>query len=344
MVKVAEELFSSSSDRSRFLDAIQAGDAGAQACLWLRGRPESSPFKEHVGPAWLPRNVQVVSPEERPGKSPEHEEGGIYCLDLSSVFACVPLYDLNNCKSVIDVCAAPGGKGIVAWSAVSPAFIAANEVIRKRTAQLISNYRRCHIAPSIVTAMDPKQLAEQAPSSADLVIVDAPCSGQSLVLKDLAAPGAFHPATISMNARRQRRILAHSAALVAPGGYLLYATCTFSKEENEENVEWLLSHFSEFAAQPVDALEEYRSPVSSVATYRLWPYQGWGAGSFCALFKRADSNYTGNDIPLTEIFTQGVVWRSGVAPVRAAVNPRRREFSPKGKQRDKKKLRPSDYE
>jgi 16S rRNA C967 or C1407 C5-methylase (RsmB/RsmF family) len=160
-----------------------------------------------------------------------------------------------------------------------------NEVIRKRTAPLISNYKRCLIDPAIVVSYDPQKLAEICGPVAQVVIVDAPCSGQSLVMKNKAAPGAFHPATISMNERRQRRILANSRALVTEGGYLLYSTCTFSRDENEDVVEWFLERFPAFEAVPVAALAAFRSHLSSEPCYRLWPHQGLGAGSFTALFR-----------------------------------------------------------
>jgi hypothetical protein len=74
--------------------------------------------------------------------------------------------------------------------------------------------------------------------------------------------------------------------MVAPGGYLLYATCTFSREENEDNVEWFLKTFPEFSAVSVPVLELYRSHIGEAATYRLLPHQGKGAGAFCALLRR----------------------------------------------------------
>jgi 16S rRNA C967 or C1407 C5-methylase (RsmB/RsmF family) len=212
---------------------------------------------------------------------------------------------------IVDVCAAPGGKGIVARRYLSPSMLVGNEVIRKRTAQLISNYKRCCIDPALVTSCDPAVLGEGIPGSAGLVIVDAPCSGQSLVLKDHEAPGAFHPATISTNERRQRRILAHASTLVAPGGYMLYSTCTFSREENEDNLCWFLEKFPEFSAVPVASLQEHQSHLSAVPCYRLWPYQGQGAGAFCALLLRADTSTPGVSLTV-ENFDQYLhaLWRS----------------------------------
>ncbi|MEG5173865.1 hypothetical protein [Microcoleus sp. B3-D7] len=79
------------------------------------------------------------------------------------------------------------------------------------------------------------------PQTANLVIVDAPCTGQSLLAKGDKAPGCFHHVTINSNANRQKRIFANSAKIVAPQGYLVYMTCTYSTAENEQVSEWLLS-------------------------------------------------------------------------------------------------------
>ena len=130
-------------------------------------------------------------------------------------------------------------------------------------------------------------MARVAPASADVVIVDAPCSGQSLVARGRDAPGCFHPATINLNANRQRRILANAATCVAREGSLLYITCTYSEKENERNLEWFLNHFADFAAVPVPALSRHQSHLSSHPCYRLWPQETWGAGGFVARLERS---------------------------------------------------------
>lgn len=286
--KVARSLFADVEMQQTFLKAIAQGESGVTGVIWLRGAPEAGAFCTGERPEWLPEWIDVAAAGERPGKLKAHEQGDIYCMDLSSTFACAALSAIETPTAiVVDVCASPGGKGIVARRYLDSALLVGNEVIGKRTAQLISNYKRCHIDPSFVTSLDPQQLGTEIPDSADLVIVDAPCSGQSLVLKGMAAPGGFHPATIGMNERRQRRILAHSSKVVAPGGYLLYATCTFSREENEDNVEWFLKNFPDFSPVTVALLEPYRSHISEAATYRLLPHHGKGAGAFCALLRRA---------------------------------------------------------
>ena len=256
--------------------------------VWLHGPSRPVLSQASAKPAWLPEWIDIAGADQRPGKLKEHETGEIYCLDLSSTFVCAAYAEIPSDRSVVvDVCASPGGKGIMARRYLNPKLLVGNEVIGKRTAQLISNYKRCRIDPSIVTSLDPERLGEEIPETADLVIVDAPSSGQSLLLKGMAAPGAFHPATIGMNERRQRRILAHSSKIVASGGFLLYSTCTFSREENENNVEWFLKNFPDFEAVTVRALESYQSTLSEPPCYRLYPQSGVGAGAFCALFRRA---------------------------------------------------------
>jgi 16S rRNA C967 or C1407 C5-methylase (RsmB/RsmF family) len=311
-------VLSDAAEREALFAALDHGDHRVRAVAWLRSEPREGVYERHARrPEWLPSWIDVAADVERPGRSHEHEAGALYLLDLSSTFAVAPLGELSApCGSILDMCAAPGGKGILAWRYCSPQVIIANEVIRKRTAQLIANYQRCSIDPAIICTCDPGLIASLVPSRLDLVIVDAPCSGQSLVLKGMAAPGAFHPATINMNERRQRRILANAALTVRPGGYVLYSTCTFSREENEDNVEWLCRTFPEFSALEVSGLTRYRSALSDSPSYRLFPHHGYGAGAFVALMRREsdgtnDPDYAEPLTPAHVATTIWPIWRSG---------------------------------
>ncbi len=313
--KVVRQVLSDEAEREVFFQALADEAHGVSAVAWLRKEPGSELYERHQNrPVWLPSWIDVAADSARPGKLSEHDAGDFYILDLSSTFALAPLGVVSEpVQSILDVCAAPGGKGILAWRYCAPDLIIANEVIRKRTAQLIANYKRCNIAPAMVSSCDPGLLSKLIPNRAGLVVVDAPCSGQSLVLKGMAAPGAFHPATISMNERRQRRILANSAQTVRPGGYLIYSTCTFSREENEDNVEWFCKKFPEFWAIDVPTLSNYRSPISELATYRLFPHHGFGAGAFVAILRRDGESRGAVDLSLTrDNVTDSVwpVWRS----------------------------------
>jgi len=137
-----------------------------------------------------------------------------------------------------------------------------------------------------IASSDVSFFASASPQAFDLVVADVPCSGQSLVLKGTENPGGFHPRTIKQCAMRQRRIISNASACVRPGGHLAYMTCTFSKEENEEVIDWFLSRFPHFQPVDVPSLEEFRSPLSERPVYRLWPWQYAGAGGFTALLRR----------------------------------------------------------
>ena len=114
---------------------------------------------------------------------------------------------------------------------------------RKRTAALVSNLCRCCIRDAEVVSQDSALLADGIGATANLVIVDAPGSGQSLVHRGKKSPGCFHPVTIKMNSNRQRRILANAVRLITPRGFLAYLTCTYLLKENERNVECLLKNY-----------------------------------------------------------------------------------------------------
>ncbi|MBX7143902.1 MAG: RsmB/NOP family class I SAM-dependent RNA methyltransferase [Oligoflexia bacterium] len=295
--KFAQKLIQNSEECEAFLGALQVGACRDRAVLWLVERVNEVPWQVESGPEWRPTFVDRVGTGARPGSHPLHEQGAFYCLDFSSVFsasAVCAFPELVGAK-VVDICAAPGGKSIFAWRAASPSILISNEVIGKRTGALISNLVRCKIRNARVVRHDPEVLAEILGTSADLVIVDAPCSGQSLIAKGEDSPGCFHPATINMNANRQRRIISNSAKVVAGGGMLMYMTCTYAREENEGVLEWFVKKNPSFRALSVPHLEAHHSTLSSLPCYRLWPQQGLGAGAFVAVLRCEEERDCGGD-------------------------------------------------
>ena len=287
--RLAAQLFESSSTQRTFLEALSNPIDFVPALIWLRDRPSPLPFDAEVRLPWQPEFVDRVSFDQRPGRHPLHDAGAYYCLDMSSVFAATSVLGLAEVSTIVDVCAAPGGKTAFAWRAYRPQRLFANEVIGKRTGKLIANVRRCSLDGVSVTSMDVSRLAEAAPRCAELVIVDAPCSGQSLVAKGKPSPGCFHPATINKNANRQRRILAHAIQLVAPSGTLVYITCTYARKENEGPVAWVLKRFPAWSVEPIPSLESHRSHLADFPCYRLWPFEQIGAGAFVALLRAPDT-------------------------------------------------------
>lgn len=278
-------------ERADFLAAIAEGAAEGKAAIVLDERvKETLPSQE--GCSWHPPWIVRLADTTQVGKLPLHEAGKIYALDYSSVFAASLLQEVSlpEVRYVFDLCASPGGKGIFAWKLFSPHLLISNEVVNKRLPPLISNLKRCNIRPAYVTSKDPAFFSEHFSGTGSVVLVDAPCSGQSLLAKGEGESGAFHPATINMNANRQKRIISHAASLVSPGGYLSYMTCTFSVEENEKVLSWFLKRNPNFSPVASNAMQEFRSLYTDIPCYRLWPQSGIGAGSFTALFRK-DGEY-----------------------------------------------------
>jgi 16S rRNA C967 or C1407 C5-methylase (RsmB/RsmF family) len=286
LIKLSQKLFSEAVDRDAFVQALTNPQPYPSCILWLQPHPDEMPFVVAPPLPWQPEFVDRLAVGSTPGTHPLHEAGHYYCLDFSSVFAASVLLALpQNPRVAIDVCAAPGGKSIFAWRSLQPQQIICNETIGKRVGMLIGNLKRCGVNPAIALSTDPSHLALRLPQTADLAIVDAPCSGQSLLAKGGKAEGCFHPVTIKQNAQRQKRILANAAQLVAPGGHLIYTTCTFAPEENEQVGHWLLRKFPQFEPRSVEHLAAYQSHLTDTHCYRIWPQSQLGAGAFAMLFK-----------------------------------------------------------
>lgn len=279
LLRFAAKILPDEGERRQFLEALVTPLPYAPALVWMN-EPQSV-FELADKPRWAPDWVQFLAPGQRPGQHPLHEEGAYYVLDPSSVFSAAAFLDIQA-ESILDVCASPGGKSVQAWRALQPKTLVANEVIGKRLGMLRGNLERCGVKPSEVVSLDAAKLAEDYQDEFDLVIVDAPCSGQSLFVKGRIAPGAFMPHVIDMNAQRQRRILANAVQCVKTGGHLAYMTCTYSREENEGTVEWLLKRFPEMSPITIDKLQGCEG-LSDWPSYRLWPQRGEGAGAFVTM-------------------------------------------------------------
>ncbi|MBW4622934.1 MAG: RsmB/NOP family class I SAM-dependent RNA methyltransferase [Cyanosarcina radialis HA8281-LM2] len=297
LLKLSRQLFADAIERDKFIEALTNPQPFYPAILWCREQPENWPFTIEPATSWQPKFVDRLSLDAKPGKHPYHQAGYFYCLDFSSVFAATVLLAIQKpVNLVFDICASPGGKSIFAWQALRPNLLISNEAIGKRLGMLHSNLKRCQIQPAVLLNLDSSILAKEFARTSDLAIVDAPCSGQSLLAKGGKAPGCFHPATINQNANRQKRILANSAQVVAPQGYLAYMTCTYSIEENERVCEWFLKKFPQFRTVEIDRLADYRSDLTALNCYRMFPQSRLGAGAFTVLFQNTEDGAT-NRLP-----------------------------------------------
>lgn len=163
----------------------------------------------------------------------------------------------------------------------------ANEVSPSRRGILRQNLEQCGLGCINVTGLRPDQWRDSN-ESFDLLLIDAPCSGQSLLAKGIANPGCLGPSAVNGNAKRQKGILLAAVGLVRPGGHILYSTCTYDPDENEKVMAYVLRRIPGWEAVDIPPLDPFRSTLCDFAAYRLLPMHGFGAGGFCCLLKKRE--------------------------------------------------------
>ncbi|MBR1813844.1 MAG: RsmF rRNA methyltransferase first C-terminal domain-containing protein [Lachnospiraceae bacterium] len=186
--------------------------------------------------------------EERPGKCALHEAGAYYIQEPSAMSAAELLFAGQACLGaggkalrVLDLCAAPGGKSTqIASHMKGKGLLWSNEIIPSRAKILSQNVERMGIPNAIVSCEAPEALAARLPGFFDRVLVDAPCSGEGMFRKSEEALTGWSLENIQLCAARQKDILRAADQLLAPGGLLVYSTCTFAPEEDEQTAKWLM--------------------------------------------------------------------------------------------------------
>ncbi len=231
--------------------------------------------------------------EGKVGAHPAHHAGMIYMQDPSAVSAVAAL-PVTRGMHVLDLCAAPGGKSTALGAAIGPdGILVSNEYVAARCRILQSNIERMGLTNTIITNKDTAALADFYGPVFDLVVADAPCSGEGMFRKYLVANEEWSEENVTLCATRQREILANAARCVKKSGLLLYATCTFSPQENEENVAWFLDTYPDFTLIPVaEAVAAVTADGISMGGHdlsfcrRYYPHRAAGEGQFLALLKR----------------------------------------------------------
>ena len=184
------------------------------------------------------------------GTTAEHHAGMIYVQDPGAM-ATVTALDVERGWRVLDACAAPGGKASQLAALVGDeGFVLANEYVPKRAKIIVGNFERLGIKNAVVTSLDTAKIAEMFSDYFDLVLCDAPCSGEGMFRKYDEALTEWSEENVRACAERQSEILSNCAKTVRHGGYLLYSTCTYSKEENEDTLRAFLDSQPEFSLVP----------------------------------------------------------------------------------------------
>ncbi|CAK1227844.1 RsmF rRNA methyltransferase first C-terminal domain-containing protein [Fructobacillus tropaeoli] len=232
------------------------------------------------------------------GKGIDHLTGLVYSQEPSAQF----VGEVVNAKpgeKILDLAAAPGGKSThIASQLNGQGLLWTNEIFFARAKILSENIERFGVKNAIVSSMDASDLAKALPAYFDKVLLDAPCSGEGMFRKDHDAIqywSAYYPTECAM---RSHEILESAVKLVRPGGELIYSTCTFAPEEDEQTIAWLVKHYPEFTIEAIDrpagsgiqaGRPEWADGNPDLArTARLWPQDLPGEGHFVARLKKAE--------------------------------------------------------
>jgi NOL1/NOP2/sun family putative RNA methylase len=219
--------------------------------------------------------------------------GAYYVQEASSMFleqAIKQHMDLSKSLRVLDLCAAPGGKSTHLLSLLSSnSLLVSNEVIKSRVNILEENLAKWGGTNTIVTNNDPQQFAAME-NYFDLIVIDAPCSGSGLFRKDPDAVKEWSEANVEHCSRRQQRILTDIWPALKENGILIYSTCSYSTQEDEEILDWLSEHgeAASLRLQPDPSWQiiETTAERSGAYGYRFFPDKIQGEGFFIACMQK----------------------------------------------------------
>ncbi len=230
------------------------------------------------------------------GNHPYHHAGLIYVQEPGAM-APAECLDFAPDSRVLDMCAAPGGKSSQLKNKLGESgVLVSNEIVSSRCKILTGNIERLGLKNTVVTCLDTKKLAQIFPHTFDVIMVDAPCSGEGMFRKEAVAVSEWSEENVKMCAERQMEILENAAQCLAPNGHIIYATCTFSLDENEMVVDAFLKKHSDF--ELVEVSERVKTHTQDAVRFegcecenitaarRFYPHKARGEGQFMALLHR----------------------------------------------------------
>lgn len=238
------------------------------------------------GVKWNKRGVYLY---ERPvfTLDPAFHAGAYYVQEASSMIVSHVYQQLNpenQPRRILDLCAAPGGKSVLLANEMSEgSLLVCNEVIRSRYSVLRYNLDKWGLGGVVTTSQDSEDFAAFE-DWFDLVLVDAPCSGEGMFRKDPEAVAEWSTRHVAHCAARQQRILAAAAALVKPGGHLIYSTCTYNTIENDDNARWLLAQ-GDWELKPLIFDADWNITDRNPG-YQLYPHRLRGEGLYVCAFTK----------------------------------------------------------
>ncbi|MDR2913720.1 MAG: rRNA cytosine-C5-methyltransferase [Tannerella sp.] len=263
--------------------------------VWKDIRPDANAFSDMEKVPWCETGYYLP---ERPFFTfdPLFHAGTYYVQEASSMFLEQAMHKITEGLAgkqitALDLCAAPGGKSTHLLALLPEnSLLVSNEVIRSRSMILAENIVKWGRPDNIVTHNDPKAFGKLT-HFFDIILTDLPCSGEGMFRKDPASRDEWSTDNIKLCASRQRRIIRDVWEALKPGGYLIYSTCTFNTEENENNVRILAEELGA-GIIPVPVKEEWNITGAlrhNIPAYRFFPHRTRGEGFFLALMRKNDN-------------------------------------------------------
>ncbi|GAB3931309.1 rRNA cytosine-C5-methyltransferase [Larkinella terrae] len=286
-------------DYPAFLTALQQ-----PAPVSIRINPKKAVLKtENLEPVlWCAEGFYLP---ERPvfTLDPLFQAGAFYVQEASSMLIAEALRQtarLQRPLRVLDLCAAPGGKStLLASLLAADGLLVCNEVIRSRIPVLKENMEKWGLPNVVISNHDPEDF-KSLNGFFDIVLVDAPCSGEGLFRKDPEAMLEWSPDSVVFCATRQQRILTAAAPLLCDDGLLLYSTCTYNDSENSQNAEWLSEHGFENQRLELPASWGIQEQTfNKVTGYQCYPHRVKGEGFFLSIFKKKQRSSPEMGVPRT---------------------------------------------
>ena len=252
-----------------------------------------SPFELEPVP-WCPQGF-VLKETERASRHPYYA-AGLYYLQEPSAMMPASLLPVGAGNLVLDVCAAPGGKSTLLLNK-HPKVLVSNDISVSRSRALLRNLEIFGAENALVLSESPERLQERFPERFDRILIDAPCSGEGMFRKDSHAVSGWLEHGHAFFTEFQRSITASCLRLLAPGGMLLYSTCTFSREEDEQIVSYMKGLDPSLQVLPVARHEGFSEGIGGPGQehltdtdrrnlVRIFPHRSIGEGHFAALLRK----------------------------------------------------------
>jgi NOL1/NOP2/sun family putative RNA methylase len=257
---------------------------------------------------WI-KNGYYYDTKEQPARHPYYY-AGLYYIQEPSAMTPASLLPVSKGDKVLDICAAPGGKSTELGAKLGgEGLLVSNDISNSRAKALLKNIELLGIRNALVLSEAPNKLVEYFPEYFDKILIDAPCSGEGMFRKSPAIMKNWEQYGVDYYNKLQKEIILFAAKMLKPGGYMLYSTCTFSPEENEGTISYLLEQYPEFHV--VNAIPDEKTQKELGLSYegfafgrpewvngkeelknciRLWPHKIKGEGHFITLLHKDGDN------------------------------------------------------